>query len=146
MSGLRSEVKSFYKELLGNFSPTSAPGFDESIFVDPAHLHITILMLRLYTQESLQQATALLKSCMPKIYDLLQTRTEMIHCYGLEIMNDDPSSVDVLYLKVKEADGGRRLASVCGNRFDPLLCGCLKSVFNNVCPQNIWSTHSGMLG
>jgi len=119
LPGLRTEIKSFYKELLESFSPTSTPGFDESIFVDPSQLHLTILMLKLYTQEASEQASALLKSCMPKVYDLLQTRTEMIHCYGLEIMNDDPSSVDVLYLKLKEADGGKRLAAVCGMAGSP---------------------------
>ncbi len=32
-------------------------------------------------------------------------------------MNDDPTAVDVLYLQVHEADGGRRLLAVCGKRF-----------------------------
>lgn len=43
-------------------------------------------------------------------------------CAGLEYMNDDPSAVDVLYLKVHETDDLKRLNAVCGTILADVTC------------------------
>jgi hypothetical protein len=50
------------------------------------------------------------KELSKTIYDAAATRTLLIGTKGLEIMNDDPSSVDVLYLKIQDNEG--RVAKV----------------------------------
>ncbi len=37
----------------------------------------------------------------------------MVRLQGLDIMNDDPSAADVVYIKVQEV-GDKRLIPVCG--------------------------------
>ncbi len=39
----------------------------------------------------------------------------MVRLEGLEIMNDDPQMVDVLYIKLKEVGNEGRLSQICGN-------------------------------
>lgn len=82
-----------------------------SIFQDTQQFHLTILMLKLYSAEEIQKAQKLLQESGPKIYDIVGTRSVIIRMKGLEYMNDDPHSVDVLYVKV--TDEGNCLKDVC---------------------------------
>ena len=83
-------------------------------------------MLRLYSQKLIDKATVLFKRLAPKIYDMLNTRTQVniwtiyflilcqiIKLEGLEYMNDDPSEVDVMYVKVHPQED--RITAVCGS-------------------------------
>ncbi len=110
-------INSFYSELSTKFNnPTAiAKGFHPSILVPIPRLHFTVCMLKLVSKESQQQAVEVLKKCSSRIYDMLKTRTLMVRLEGLEIMNDDPQMVDVLYIKLKEVGNEGRLSQICGN-------------------------------
>lgn len=90
----------------------SASGLDPSSFMTPEHLHLTIAMLKLYSDEARYRAQMLLKKLQPQILELLAGPLQ-VHLQGLEIMNDDPSSIDVLYLQVHEVGPGNRLEQLC---------------------------------
>lgn len=57
-------------------------------------------MLKLYSQDARSKACLLLKELQPEISALLAGQPLQTRLQGLEIMNDDSSAVDVLYLQV----------------------------------------------
>lgn len=139
---VKKSVIDFFDLIVTKYSNTQ--GFHKSILTNPNHLHLTISMLKLFENEngqddfeiesqdiSLKKALALLQQLRPKCYDLIGTRSIIVKLKGLEIMNgqiisdcvtfsDDPKSVDVLYAKVSEIDGGNRLQKLCGGCFQVL--------------------------
>ncbi|KAH3763189.1 activating signal cointegrator 1 complex subunit 1 [Pelomyxa schiedti] len=95
-------VVSFKKELETRFM--NVRGMDPSILCPPSTFHLTVVMLRLYTDKALEKAVETLKSLSSRIYDVVRLEE-------LEYMNDDPSEVDVLYVKVHPVDD--RLTQAC---------------------------------
>ena len=76
-------------------------GIDESIFQFPDKLHLTICTAVLLNKDEIDQACDLLdewRSGCDK--NLTNPKALRVNIRGLEYMNDDPSSVDVLYAKV----------------------------------------------
>jgi len=106
---LMKNISTWQEEIVQEAQKHPIEGFDKTILQPTKHLHLTILMLKLFTQKDIDQATSILQELKPKIYDILNTRTLMVKFKGLEIMNDDPSQVDVLYLQVHETELGDRL-------------------------------------
>lgn len=94
-----SSVRSFQSAAVKH----GARGLDESILQDPRQLHLTVLMLRLLDDTSVHRAAELLSKIPPPSSDLRK-----VHLRGLQYLNDDPSEVDVLYIKV--APGHEALA------------------------------------
>jgi activating signal cointegrator complex subunit 1 len=88
-------------------------GYDASIAMAAPQLHLTVFLLKLLTQSEVKKAADILQSLAPKIYDALETRSLVLQVKGLEIMNDDPSACDVLYVKVSENNNEKRLLNVC---------------------------------
>eukprot|EP01065_Artemidia_motanka_P005572 TRINITY_DN12698_c1_g2_i1.p1 TRINITY_DN12698_c1_g2~~TRINITY_DN12698_c1_g2_i1.p1 ORF type:complete len:479 (+),score=100.88 TRINITY_DN12698_c1_g2_i1:346-1782(+) len=74
---------------------------EPSVFQNPRKLHLTLLMLKLYTAEALDKAVQCMRKCEPILRKLF-SRADRIHLSGLNYMNDDPSAVDVLYISVAE--------------------------------------------
>eukprot|EP01102_Stenamoeba_stenopodia_P002698 TRINITY_DN12558_c0_g1_i1.p1 TRINITY_DN12558_c0_g1~~TRINITY_DN12558_c0_g1_i1.p1 ORF type:complete len:419 (+),score=105.98 TRINITY_DN12558_c0_g1_i1:96-1352(+) len=113
---LQKRVDDFYDEMNANASKIK--GFDKSLCVSTSKLHLTICMLKLYTEESLESAKKIMRELSKKIYDAVETRSVIARLSGLEIMNDDPSSVHVLYAKVHISDGRvQKLAEVIRSEF-----------------------------
>ncbi|KAF2884273.1 hypothetical protein ILUMI_21894 [Ignelater luminosus] len=81
---------------------TMIRGLDASMFQNPNKLHLTIATLVLLDEVEQNQAVQVLKQCKEEIINPLFTSVEplRITLRGLEIMNDDPTNVDVLYGKV----------------------------------------------
>jgi len=82
-SALQQRLKTLYDDLLAKCSDVQ--GLESSILADPAQFHLTILMLKLYTPESLNKAQQLLRKCASKIYDLVGTRSVVAHLRGQNI-------------------------------------------------------------
>mmetsp|Transcript_19155 Transcript_19155/g.31348 ORF Transcript_19155/g.31348 Transcript_19155/m.31348 type:complete len:375 (-) Transcript_19155:255-1379(-) len=95
---LRAKLQAFYDEAFAKYG--TMRGWDRSLFVPPSQLHLTILMLKLYSDEGKQKAIDLLHSCAPMVYDIVGTRSVIVQVRGLEYMNDDPHEVDILYAKL----------------------------------------------
>ncbi|KAG5671686.1 hypothetical protein PVAND_001871 [Polypedilum vanderplanki] len=76
-------------------------GIDESLFQNSQKLHLTITTLSLFDNEDRVIAAELLQDCKEFIIEpILQDGILKVKMAGLDYMNDDPSSVDVLYAKV----------------------------------------------
>jgi hypothetical protein len=92
-----------------------AEGLEPSLFGSPDTMHVTLLMLKLFSKDEvrdltlnqssltissqIERAKALMKKISAQVYDTLETRSLVVQVGDLEVMNDDPSRADVLYLK-----------------------------------------------
>lgn len=80
-------------------------GLDESLFQKPEKLHLTIVMLALLDNHDRILAAEYLQDCKEMVTSrLLQDGPPKVQLIGVNYMNDDPSSVDVLYAKVVSED------------------------------------------
>eukprot|EP00755_Sulcionema_specki_P028116 Sspe_Gene.89205::Locus_61024_Transcript_1_1_Confidence_1.000_Length_1355::g.89205::m.89205/K18666/ASCC1; activating signal cointegrator complex subunit 1 len=73
---------------------------DPSIFRSPEKLHLTLVMLRIYSEEDAEVAIKTLKKIEGFVRETF-TSSDRIQLKDLQYMNDDPRQVNVLYLKVK---------------------------------------------
>lgn len=102
----------------------NARGIESKLFTRRERLHLTLCMLRLPSQQQIDQAISVLKSLTYKLNDLLlsqfpQDREKEEHTHklhlrpkGLEIMNDDHKEVDVLYVKLAQDQGLAKLKTI----------------------------------
>ena len=96
---IKSKFKEFQQSVLSDFSADD--GVDESLFQNPAKLHLTVCTLVLLNDEEVQRAINTLHKVYDDIYnDLFCGGSIEIQLSSLEYMNDDPAAVDVLYGKV----------------------------------------------
>lgn len=80
-------------------------GISESLFQNPLKLHLTITTLALMDDEDRAVAATYLQDCKEMIVDpILQGSPLQVEMKGVDIMNDDPSAVDVLYGKVESKE------------------------------------------
>ncbi|KAL0894878.1 hypothetical protein ABMA27_013390 [Loxostege sticticalis] len=97
-------VKSF--EVFKNSVLQDCPGrgLDESLFIKPNKLHLTLGVMCLMDNEERLYASKLLTEAKEKIiFPLLQNNLPLrIRVKGLSYMNDDPREIDVLYGRVQE--------------------------------------------
>uniref|UniRef100_A0A023FZE5 K Homology domain-containing protein n=1 Tax=Amblyomma parvum TaxID=251391 RepID=A0A023FZE5_AMBPA len=90
-------------------------GLDVSLFASKQKLHLTIGMLVLLDSREQSIAQKVLDSCKEFIMNILDDGPLMVRVHGLEIMNDDPGEVDVLYAKVSafNREGPSRSSEKC---------------------------------
>lgn len=84
---------------------------DESLFQTPQRLHLTLLMLRLHTEEELSRCKAIMIDLEEKLGTLF-SHNDLVTLKGVNYMNDDPSEVHVVYLELEKDDVYSRLAKV----------------------------------
>ena len=81
-------------------------GLDETIFQTETLLHLTVGTMALMDERERDLAKEILMDSKESIIQpLLQDRTLEFSIEGLEIMNDDPGDVDVMYGKVRDDSG-----------------------------------------
>ncbi|CAH0550622.1 unnamed protein product [Brassicogethes aeneus] len=99
-SEIQQNFEKFKNEVL-NLPPTR--GVNESIFQNPKKLHLTITTFSLLDETEISEMIQSLKVCQNDIIYKLFPKNQKynITVKGLEIMNDDPSEVHVLYGKVQ---------------------------------------------
>ncbi|XP_028989472.1 activating signal cointegrator 1 complex subunit 1 [Betta splendens] len=97
----------FKEEVLQNSSQDH--GVEESIFQNPAKLHLTIGTLSLLNDAEVKQACERLHECQTFIRDITEGNPLPLEVSGIEYMNDDPAMVDVLYAKVNVKDRSDKL-------------------------------------
>ncbi len=96
---LKNRFRQFEKQVLD--SCIDDRGIDDSIFQFPDKLHLTICTAVLLNELEIDEASGILESCrLTTVKRLLGSKPLTVNIRGLEYMNDDPSSVDVLYAKV----------------------------------------------
>ncbi|XP_068610331.1 activating signal cointegrator 1 complex subunit 1 isoform X2 [Brachionichthys hirsutus] len=89
-------------------------GVEESIFQNPAKLHLTIGTFALLNEKEVKKAGEHLRECENVIRDLTEGKPLQLEVTGIEYMNDDPAMVDVLYAKVDVTDRSDRLQVIAG--------------------------------
>ncbi|CAG9784324.1 unnamed protein product [Diatraea saccharalis] len=85
----------------------SSKGLDESLFIRPQKLHLTLGVMCLMDNEERLLASKLLTEAKEKVVKPLlgNCPSLRIRLRGLSYMNDDPSAIDVLYGCVEEENG-----------------------------------------
>ncbi|KAH7433762.1 hypothetical protein KP509_07G084900 [Ceratopteris richardii] len=86
---------------------------DKSILIEPATLHLTVLMLKLWSKERVAAATEVLQGLNPKVHEALKHRPVAVRLKGLECMKGSPAKAHVLYAKVENSDEATRLLHAC---------------------------------
>lgn len=87
-------------------------GVEESIFQNPAKLHLTVGTLALLNDIEVRKACEHLQECQSFIRDITEGKPLLLEVTGIEYMNDDPAMVDVLYAKVNVKDGSDKLQMI----------------------------------
>ncbi|XP_048843721.1 activating signal cointegrator 1 complex subunit 1 [Brienomyrus brachyistius] len=104
---IQEHVLKFKEDVLEHCSQDR--GVDDSIFQNPAKLHLTVGTLTLLSDGEVDRARQLLLQCQDLIRDIAGGKPISLMVGGIEYMNDDPAMVDVLYAKVQPKDGSDRL-------------------------------------
>lgn len=104
-------------------------GFAPGMVTRTVRFHLTLAVLKLYTQAEVRKASAVLTELAPSFRRALAgSSSNNIALEGLEIMNDDPEMADVLYIKVGEGPGTEALRKICIAALNALLtAGLLNS-------------------
>ncbi|XP_070707584.1 activating signal cointegrator 1 complex subunit 1 [Pempheris klunzingeri] len=84
-------------------------GVEESIFQNPAKLHLTVGTVTLLNDTEVRKTCEHLQECQNFIRDITEGKPLLLKVTGIEYMNDDPAMVDVLYAKVGVKDGSDKL-------------------------------------
>ncbi|XP_034949757.1 activating signal cointegrator 1 complex subunit 1 [Chelonus insularis] len=94
----------FKEEILNN--PEISQNIQEDYFVSAQKLHLTIGMLKLLDDKDKCKAIDTLNGCVEEVIKPLLNKHKMIQIViqGLEIMNDDPTKIRVLYAEVVNND------------------------------------------
>ncbi|XP_055933212.1 activating signal cointegrator 1 complex subunit 1-like isoform X2 [Argiope bruennichi] len=93
-------------------------GISEQIFISPAELHLTIVMLTLLTKREKEEAAAILQKTRNEILQLLDRKPLQIEIKGVEYMNDEPEEVRILYGKVQEKENNNCLQIIANKLAD----------------------------
>ncbi|CAG9767369.1 unnamed protein product [Ceutorhynchus assimilis] len=89
-----------------------ARGITESIFQKDVKMHLTVVMLKLLDEGEVTRAINILQSCYANHISKIFEKPQKAIIQGLEIMNDDPSNVNVLYAEVK-IQNPEKLQTMC---------------------------------
>ncbi|XP_014203478.1 activating signal cointegrator 1 complex subunit 1 [Copidosoma floridanum] len=103
---VKGNFKKFKDDILENCG-IGARGIQEEIFQKPEKLHLTIIMLVLLDEEDRTKAVEALNTCKTDIVMPILNKNGPIEVEyrGVEIMNDDPREVEILYIKVHDESG-----------------------------------------
>lgn len=108
---IQASFRQFQAAILESFE---SRGLDESIFQTPSLLHLTIGTLALMDENEREKAKNLLEESLQEISI---SKPLEIQIEGLEIMNDDPAEVDVVYAKIINSDELQKLADHLVSKF-----------------------------
>eukprot|EP00300_Choanocystis_sp_HF-7_P010188 c16831_g1_i1.p1 GENE.c16831_g1_i1~~c16831_g1_i1.p1 ORF type:complete len:417 (-),score=105.46 c16831_g1_i1:13-1095(-) len=100
-------VADWQKSIASEFK--SIPDFDASIMLSPAQLHLTVVMLRLITEDDLNTALNTMARIKHKVLKILNHKPLRLHLRGIDVMNCDPSATNVLHAQVNEEPGSDSL-------------------------------------
>ncbi|XP_003746121.1 activating signal cointegrator 1 complex subunit 1 [Galendromus occidentalis] len=101
---VQRSLADFKHLVLQSSSSFAGPGIMDRMFIKERKLHLTVCCLCLFDKNEEAQAIEILQTCDELIKGSLGNEPFNIEVRGLEIMNDEPSEVNVLYAKVFEQD------------------------------------------
>ncbi|KAK9690218.1 hypothetical protein RND81_09G112900 [Saponaria officinalis] len=86
---------------------------DESIFLKPQRLHLTVLMLKLWNKQRILAATEVLQGICSEVNDVLDNRPLFVRLKGLDLMRGTKAKAKVLYAPIEEVGDEGRLTRAC---------------------------------
>ncbi|KAH8269615.1 hypothetical protein KR018_010514 [Drosophila ironensis] len=95
-------VQQRFKDLKASILAANLPGINEELFISELKIHITLGVYVLLDENERIQALAELEACRP-LLKAFENPFD-IKVKGLEIMNDDPSAIRVLYARPESPD------------------------------------------
>ncbi|XP_068217797.1 activating signal cointegrator 1 complex subunit 1-like isoform X1 [Palaemon carinicauda] len=116
-SSVQERFLEFKREVLEKFG--NERGIDESLFQDPAKLHLTLCVMALADDRERRRAIDVLNSCTENVLRKhLSEENLKVQMKGVEYMNDDPNEVDVLYGQVHALSWGLSLQTIVDSLVD----------------------------
>jgi len=113
---MQESFQAFKREVLENCS--EGRGIEESIFQTSSLLHLTVGTMVLMDDRERNIAREILQDCKDTIILPKHGDTPFeVEISGLEIMNDDPGEVDVLYAKVNKSQELQQIAELIVDKF-----------------------------
>lgn len=88
-------------------------GIEESILIRPTTLHLTVLMLKLWSKERVAAAVEVLQGLNSKLLEALDYRSVTVRLKGVECMKGSPAKAHILYARVEDVDQENRLLCAC---------------------------------
>ena len=110
---MQKSLQEFQKSVM-EYCEKETRGLDSTVFQTPSLLHMTIGTLALMDEVERQKAKGILEEAIKEIKFKMPIK---IRFQGLEIMNDDPAEVDVIYAKVHECEELQKLADGLVSKF-----------------------------
>eukprot|EP00742_Colponemidia_sp_Colp-10_P005125 GILJ01005473.1.p1 GENE.GILJ01005473.1~~GILJ01005473.1.p1 ORF type:complete len:371 (+),score=63.77 GILJ01005473.1:85-1197(+) len=108
-SNIQSKVEAVKGDIISQFSWIQ--GLHESMFVPASQFHLTLLMLRLDSDESISKASQVLTEVSSSLYDILGTRTALIRLKGIKCFGS-AQRADVLYVNVENDEVKEKLERI----------------------------------
>ena len=104
---LQQHLERFRREVLSGCPQAS--GLSEVLFQIPAKLHLTLVMMRIFSEEEQEKAAREIRECLGELRAELGLLQFPIKLSGIDSMSDDPSAVNVLFAKIKETTANGKL-------------------------------------
>lgn len=95
------EIKANFVKFRESIMQDQHQGLDVKLFQKPEKLHFTLEVLVLLDEIDRTLATSVLNECKSVIDPILNGQPMRLNMVGLNIFNDDPSAVNVLYANVE---------------------------------------------
>ncbi|CAI5441441.1 unnamed protein product [Caenorhabditis angaria] len=89
----------------------------EKLFTSPARLHLTLETVVIFDEvEDLEKIENVFEDLKMEISKILNSKPLILDIQGIDIMNDDPSNVNVLYAKIK-GENVQKIANLTRDTF-----------------------------
>ncbi|KAG7997761.1 hypothetical protein I3843_01G226100 [Carya illinoinensis] len=102
-----------YPPTASKSSHLSDLGIDKSIFIKPKTFHLTVLMLKLWNKDRVNEAAEVLQRISSKVMNALDNRPIAIRLKGLDCLRGSLAKARVLYAPVEEIGSEGRLLRAC---------------------------------
>ncbi|KAL9247348.1 hypothetical protein vseg_020789 [Gypsophila vaccaria] len=86
---------------------------DESIFLKPQRLHLTVLMLKLWNRQRVLAAMDVLQGICSEVNEVLDNRPLFVRLKGLDLIKGSKEKARVLYAPIEEVGDEGRLTRAC---------------------------------
>ncbi|KAI5063152.1 hypothetical protein GOP47_0021699 [Adiantum capillus-veneris] len=83
------------------------------LFIKPETVHITVVMLKLFTDESVKAAADVLEGLQSKVLEILDGKEPKVFLRGVDCLRGNPAEARVLAMKVIEPDNNNYLQRAC---------------------------------
>ena len=114
---MKTQFNQFKQQVLSHSEMSKSRGICDEIFQNENKLHLTIVMLYLGDKQEIHLAKTTIENCQELIKERLNGKELIVTVEGIDIMNDDPSEVSVVYAKVKEDDDLRMIVDEIFTKF-----------------------------